>query len=196
MALAAREVASHEIAEAATNPIFDPNEAWSSRGDAWDLFGGEVGDRCQDDFMASPPRVTEGGFVFQRSYSNKAAKAGHDPCVPAPASPYFNVKPRDGNNYEMTVGQSLTIPVSAISDAPLSAFKVTAKEATNTFGLGDNVLDVSLSADHLTPGQAGTLTVKLKSRPRRCALVVLESTATTADGTVLHEWPILLSVKK
>ena len=34
-----------------------------------------------------------GDFMVQRTWSNAAAKAGHDPCVPAPATPYIAAEP-------------------------------------------------------------------------------------------------------
>jgi hypothetical protein len=66
------------------------------------LLGGEIGDLCVElttTFTATFPGDVDAGttassekYVVQRLYSQKAAAAGKtDPCVPAPATPYFNV---------------------------------------------------------------------------------------------------------
>ncbi len=94
----ATETATHEIAEAATDPHTNSDLAWTGFDAdhyAWELFQqrqDEDGDACEfyEDVYYNDSAV--GGFV-QRLWSNKSAKAGHNPCVPAPAEPYFNVTP-------------------------------------------------------------------------------------------------------
>ncbi|MFI5300120.1 MAG: hypothetical protein ACHREM_18690 [Polyangiales bacterium] len=103
--------ASHEIAEASTDPIpSDPTAtsqaavadkaaynnydtlhyAWSS----WQARAVENGDDCEfygDSF------VKDGGFGYavQRLWSNASAAAGHSPCLPIfdTSMPYYNVVP-------------------------------------------------------------------------------------------------------
>jgi hypothetical protein len=96
---------AHELIESATNP--QPSAAktgyvgFDSDHFAWDYFQelqSEVGDACEfyrsafyEDKETSPTPFD--GWV-QRSWSNAAAKAGHDPCVPAAShDPYFSVTP-------------------------------------------------------------------------------------------------------
>jgi hypothetical protein len=81
--------ASHELIEAATDPFehgayfLDPDPS-----DPWIIEAGqEVADMCEWEDSAN-----EGGFALARSWSNVAAMAGKDPCVPAPAGPYVNVR--------------------------------------------------------------------------------------------------------
>ena len=65
----------------------------------WAFLGGEVGDLCVS--YRGDDSYTESGYVVQRSWSNKAAAASHNPCVPAPdpsSQPYFNVAP--GSNQD------------------------------------------------------------------------------------------------
>ncbi len=92
----AEETAAHEYVEAATDPFsgssstlgyvgFDPDHL------AWDVFTGfndELADACQN-WQGSYYQDT-GSFPYwvQRSWSNKEALAGHDPCVPEPSGPY------------------------------------------------------------------------------------------------------------
>ncbi len=70
--------ASHELIEAATDPI----DAWSldvpKTDPWWGLQGAEVGDLCEWTAV-----VREGPWALQRSWSNAAAAAGQNPCVPA-----------------------------------------------------------------------------------------------------------------
>jgi hypothetical protein len=84
-------VASHELIEAATDPVpnnhpgfqlDDPTTPWSG-------FGSEVADLCQ---RADPTEIVrEAGFVAQRSWSVAAATAELDPCVPGASANYFNL---------------------------------------------------------------------------------------------------------
>jgi hypothetical protein len=89
--------ASHELAEAVTDPLAGstrPSDAAYQRVDdahvIWSLVlgGGEIGDLCaafQDAYVhPSEPELT--GYLVQRVWSNRAASEGRDPCVPAPPS--------------------------------------------------------------------------------------------------------------
>src|SRR4029453_147017 len=40
-------------------------------------------------------RTVPGGFPLQRAWSNRAAAAGHNPCVPAPDGPYLALIPAE-----------------------------------------------------------------------------------------------------
>jgi hypothetical protein len=96
--------ASHELIEAATDPYrfndgyyLDPN-----MDDPWSLQSGdEVGDLCEDE-----PGVKEGSIALTRSWSNEAAAAGMNPCVPTNGEPYMNV----------TVDPPGVVPVAAGTD--------------------------------------------------------------------------------
>jgi hypothetical protein len=95
------EIASHELAEASTDPYpsfnngadlayvgFDtPHYAW----EVWQQFQDELGDACEF-FRLSNYQLT-GSFPYwvQRIWSNASAAAGHNPCAPQPTEPYFNV---------------------------------------------------------------------------------------------------------
>jgi hypothetical protein len=111
---------SHEWLEASTNPFNDTNPAWNAAAptDAeWTTFtGGEVGDMCA---VTPTVYIKPDGFPFmvQRSWSNASAKAGHDPCVPAPPEPYFNAAPiatdtvATGGIIDATAVHGIVIPV-------------------------------------------------------------------------------------
>jgi hypothetical protein len=86
-------MASHEMVEAAT----DPNgTAFSQTDDAhvsWAyFFGSEVGDMCA--FHAGAAiKPADLGYTVQRSWSNVAAAASLDPCVPGASDPFFVAAP-------------------------------------------------------------------------------------------------------
>ena len=132
--------ASHEFAEAATDPFPSTNPAFSTvdaTHSYWSrlLGGGENGDMCaQEDtsFMKFPPQVP---YVVQRIWSNKAALAGTDPCVPVPTGEaYFNTLPVmpdiltvssrgatiNPKGVEIPLGASKTIELDLFSSAPTS----------------------------------------------------------------------------
>ena len=89
---------SHELIEAATDPLPTNDPAWLTTDTdhlywAFALGGGENADLCAQD-PASFTRFPELKYVVQRSWSNKAALAGRDPCVPPIAGQvYFNTAP-------------------------------------------------------------------------------------------------------
>jgi hypothetical protein len=146
-------VLSHEIIEAATDPYPNIAPAYAQPSTeappegAWAIAytGGEVGDMCEHRSDAAL-RPDELDFEIQRSWSNRAAAAMQDPCVPAiDARPYFNAAPslpdvvtlatRDrsrnvaARGLVIPVGGSRTIDVSLFSTAPTSgAWRVSARE--------------------------------------------------------------------
>jgi hypothetical protein len=71
-------------------------------------------------------RVTESGTVYQRSYSNAAARAGGDPCVPALPLAYFSSSPAQPW-YQTTAGATVTIPLTGWSTAPTTDWVVTSR---------------------------------------------------------------------
>ncbi len=76
-------VLSHEAVEAATNGWYLP-------------LGKEIADLCEDladhDIAITQPGDGGTAYAAQRWFSRAAAAAGNlDPCVPAPAEPYFGV---------------------------------------------------------------------------------------------------------
>jgi hypothetical protein len=111
-------VTAHEIAESATDP-FGADRSASNVGwygfdqghfafTYFNALQGEVADVCE---LASPAFVMGGApfaYLLPRIWSNSSGTAGHDPCVPAPAAPYFNVTPLGLDDVEVTVPGALT----------------------------------------------------------------------------------------
>ncbi len=121
---------SHELAEAATDPSPTQTLAAYAQPDEADLFwelglgGGEVGDLC-----AQNPGAfyldTALGYTVQRIWSNRAAAASLDPCIPAPQGEvYFNAVPNvtatipllgiDMHGVTVAVGKSATVEVDSL----------------------------------------------------------------------------------
>jgi hypothetical protein len=207
--------ASHELAEASVDPYPATNPAWVGFDDnhlAWEFFQqfqSENGDACefyQDSFFRN--HDADLPFAVQRQWSNAAAVAGHNPCVPSAAGPYFNVTPLLAEDItidlsalagpmakaittkgvHIPVGSSKAIPLGFYSDAATDAWTIDAKEG----GLEEvDTKTVDLTLD-MTKGQNGEkayLTVKvLKASSTHTSLVSIVS---SLNGTTRF-MPILI----
>ncbi|HZS37118.1 MAG TPA: hypothetical protein VFF06_09835 [Polyangia bacterium] len=179
---------SHELVEAATDPYPQGTGAYETvdtnhRYWARVLGGGEVGDLCAQEpgvFTQFP----ELAYTVQRTWSNAAAMASHDPCVPALANEvYFNTVPELDDMITTTsmggtimvpgvhipVGMSKTVALDLFSDAattgPWSVKVVDAATlqggtATMTFALdrttGVNGERLHVTITTVTAGSRGT----------------------------------------
>ncbi|MBI3542434.1 MAG: hypothetical protein HY075_04055 [Deltaproteobacteria bacterium] len=166
--------ASHELVEAAADPDGDAYVGIDSELSVWGTlsFGTELSDMCQD-YASSYYTPSDIGFEIQRSWSNRAAAAGQNPCVPSTAS-YFNARalvddevswldgggPLTGKGVHIAVGETRTIDVELFGSADGGApWTVSAFEASSTGHL-ELSWDKStgVSGDHLN------LTIKVKSK--------------------------------
>ncbi|HYQ03678.1 MAG TPA: hypothetical protein VER96_33625 [Polyangiaceae bacterium] len=117
--------ASHELFEAATNPL-STDPAWHLDGpdgsplEAWQILGGlEVADLCQSHYYD----VID-GFTVQRIWSDKAAQAGDNPCQPNdPRHPFFSVT-ADLTIYHAQPGTTLEVHALAWSNQPTADWKL------------------------------------------------------------------------
>lgn len=138
---------SHELVEAATDPLAVTDPAYSIVNNdhiIWNVVPlGEVGDMCTYEPQNYPRLVA--GFPVTKIWSNKSAAAGHDPCVPLiDGEAYFNSAPIftdkvTANIYgtkiptkgiQIPTGQSKTIDVQLFSDAPTSDWTVQAVDGS------------------------------------------------------------------
>jgi hypothetical protein len=110
---------THEIVEAAADPLVTSAPAFARTDDGhpmWPivLHGGEVADLCENE---SPNRVSlpELGQPVPRVWSNVAARAGRDPCVPAPSGGgYFTTVARLPEMVQVQMPDGRTIEVPAV----------------------------------------------------------------------------------
>ncbi len=165
--------ASHEIVEATEDPQPDIDPAFSELDSdhvAWTFSGGaEAGDLCALD-LSNFYKPTDLGYVVQRTYSNVAASAYHDPCVPAPTTDvYFNAVPVTTADVDMgqifsendTVtkgfmiaqGASATIEVDLLSDGPTTG-PWTVNAENTALGSGRAKANLTFAWDRTT-GQNG-----------------------------------------
>jgi hypothetical protein len=114
-------LASHEIAESATDPTGDgyvfraAKPVWS--GSVYPAWNGsswfENGDLCESN------QVRIGAFAYQQIWSNSAAAAGdRDPCAPAMPSPYYATTPAH-DWYSVPANGSTTITLTSWSTGPV-----------------------------------------------------------------------------
>ena len=202
--------ATHEIAEAATDPDEDVwgyydvdsgNEVWAS------LSGGENGDLCEI-YQTSQSTPADLGYEIQRTWSNAAAAAGQNPCVPVAAGEvYFNSAPVlpdtvvyfdslvsqqnvSNKGVKIPVGQSRTIQLQLYSSAATSApWTVSASEAQSGTSTAKNL---AFSFDK-TSGQNGdvinlTITVNSQDAGYKAEIFFLKS---SLNG-VNYYWPVVV----
>ena len=195
--------ASHEAVESATDPYFNQGVAYGQTDDndaAWSIFtDGEVADMCEyrtDEDIAAAPAT---GLV-QRSWSNAAASAGHDPCVPQPAGEvYFNSAPVlsdsvsifdfNGNPWptkgvKIAVGSSVTIPVKLWSEAPTSGDWTVAAYDYNDYVGGQANLTFTWDRTTGHNGDTLNLTIHVVSHNNNLGgeLFMIDSTLGTVDS--------------
>jgi hypothetical protein len=122
-------LASHEIAEGCADAAagkgwslpFAPSGTPVWMQDVWAVGEGhEAADLCQG--AGSTP---QGNFSYSRIWSNAAAAAGRDPCVPALAGPYANVS-TEAQWVSATAGEEVAIAVTGWSSAPIADWSVQA----------------------------------------------------------------------
>jgi hypothetical protein len=144
--------ASHEIVEAASDPLGKGYNLGTSTAQPWDASAWqgrvsvglvELGDMCQGTRTFEPKDGgPPGGWEFQRVWSNAAAAAGGDPCVPSLGEPYYSVSAPQGW-YRVQAGGHVDIPLTGWSP-----------EATSDWLLNPNVA-VSRSSEALADGGTG-----------------------------------------
>ncbi|HSQ63805.1 MAG TPA: hypothetical protein VLM85_11350 [Polyangiaceae bacterium] len=154
---------SHEWVEAATDPQVTsggtftltggPNAAfYGPDGDhaVWALLGGgEAADLCEPEGSSIDITPTDLAARVQRSWSNAAAAASHDPCVPGISGAFFDSAPVLGETVTFTSaftgtvttkgvtiaqGESKTIEVDLFSDGDTGGpWTVSADDVLSTY---------------------------------------------------------------
>ncbi|MDB4955197.1 MAG: hypothetical protein JWO36_2766 [Myxococcales bacterium] len=193
---------SHELIEAATDPNVETTYAFGNVDDehaVWGLTpGAETGDFCEYVDSAFQPLL--GTYLVQRTWSNAAASAGHDPCVPQ-NSTYFSAAPlftedvmitgfngqQITKGVQVTIGQPKTIDVALFSDAPTGDFLVEADDLASTFNGGRPELSFSWDKGFGRNGDTRHLTItRLRTGSFGGSEFVI--VARTANATSLMWW--------
>jgi hypothetical protein len=168
---------SHELVEAATDPFVASDPAFEQTDDndiVWTAFtGGEVADMCEynADTNYTPTGST---YMVQRSWSDAAATAGTNPCVPVPTTdPFFQsvavlpdtvtIEGVSTKGITIPVGSSKTIDVQLSSSAKTSgSWTVTAYDYNDYLGYPANTT-VSLNKTKGSNGDVLRLTIQVNS---------------------------------
>jgi hypothetical protein len=218
---------SHELIEAATDPQpqaslpgvvgFDSNHF---AFDDFQMFQDETGDACElyaEAFYQEFEQVPAFDYWVQRTWSNKSALAGHNPCVPAPAGAYFNVTPLDlqtvnvnlppqltglasatqmaTKGYQVLAGSSATFAVGFYSDGPTNGtFSISASLGNPITGSGARGKASLTATIDKTKGQNGekayvTVNVTTTGTTFKGELLTIVSTL----GNMQHFMPIWIA---
>jgi hypothetical protein len=142
--------------------------------------------------------------MVQRYWSNAAAAAWHDPCVPAPSRPYFNAQAILGGTTaapsQWTKGVTIppggraTIPVRLFADAHTGPWTLSASEEANPHFTGDPWHQLSFHFDE-PAGRAGDvrfLTIERSPRPAGAPLAPLPFAIISTQGDVQNFWWVVV----
>jgi hypothetical protein len=115
---------SHEIIEAATNPLNTSNPGFylpPSSNSAWAALGGELADLCS----ITPGGILDGGYMVERVWSNRIAKAlSGDPCVPSiDSNPYYGVGIAPDTWRAVSPGETVTFTLTGFSFGAVSDWR-------------------------------------------------------------------------
>ena len=183
--------ASHELMEAATDPLPNTRPAWvlTDTTNPWSVLDGEVADFCE------LLTTTEGSYSLQRVWSNSAAKANdRDPCIPSPATPFYNATASPAAVQMVAAGQSFTFDIKGWSSAPTTPWMISADALSSPLA-GGTSFDPKPTLDTTTM-QAGqlahlTITVPAGTASKASAVIFLTSSRSLTDFSM---WPVVVAV--
>jgi hypothetical protein len=194
----ATDVASHEYAEAATDPFSTSAPAWYLDGkdgqplEAWQMLNGlEVADLCENQSYD----VVE-GFTVQDSWSNSAAQAGNNPCQPSDLKhPFFSVS-TDATIVHAQPGAMLAVHATAWSNRPTPDWEI----GVNWGYTPDSNFDgkATLSRTTVNNGDQVTATIAVPANPpvvggRSVYRFTIDS-IDPINPNFDHAWPIMIVV--
>jgi hypothetical protein len=180
--------ASHEIAEASSDPIVSTAalptgyaiDETVQRSFPWLTLGlSEIGDLCVDFLSLGEDLTTENGFSVQRIWSPANAATGTmDPCVPSNGEVYFNGFPTV-SAVIVDVGQSTTFEVDALALGSEPAWTLAVEDATIP-GQTDQYLSFSMAGGN---NQKGVGVVAAQSGDHFQATVTMLKDPATAPNS-------------
>ena len=180
---------SHELAEAATDPFPYSNPTYTSSStrvsDGWI---GELADLCEWYAVSE-----DNNYVAQRIWSNKAAAAGTQPCVPSFGEPYANASPSPGGIIQLAAGQSIQVTLSGWTDVPTEPFAINAENYGPTLLQATFNPTFSLDTDTLQNGQTATLTISIPAGTPTNSIGEVVVFAGLSDDNFGY-WPLIVAV--
>ena len=194
----ATNAASHELFEAATDPLSSTSPAWQLDGqdgtplEAWQMVGGlELSDLCESHYYDEID-----GFTVQRLWSNEAARADDNPCQPSdPKLPFFSVS-ADATIYHAQPGTTLTIHARAWSNQATSEWELGINWGYVPWGNFDG--HATLSQTIVNNGDEITATVTIPPNPPivdgRSAYRFTIDSIDPINPNFANPWPFLILV--
>ena len=163
--------ASHEIAEAATDPsaLVDTAGWLLSASDSSDPFGGEIGDLCRGYVVHAD------GYAVTALWSNRAAAAQQRPCVPAPSGPLFGAVLQP-SALDVAVGNSAAANLTVYATGPLPARLI-----LRGVSLSPSLIDVTLRTATAQNGDQLPFTVSASRSAVSGAYYLIAFTLSSAD---------------
>ncbi|HEY1812175.1 MAG TPA: hypothetical protein VGG74_07440 [Kofleriaceae bacterium] len=197
---------SHELVESVTDPKVNSAPAFATVDQghlAWSqAAGAELADMCE--WTASEMDRLVDNYLVQRIWSNAAALAGTDPCVPAAPGIYYNAAPELGQvsvgssavptlGVEIPLGSGKDISFELFSDQPGSAWAVAAIDGAELFG-DEPSLKVEYGSKYSgSNGDMLTILVnRTKAAPKGGNLLFVEDKPAGDDQTVANYWWIFV----
>jgi hypothetical protein len=177
---------AHEYVETATDPG-PVGGYWLDVPDTdpwYTLWGLENADLC--DYA---PYHVEGGFSFQRSWSNALAKAAQSsPCAPIPdGEVFFDVSASPADIPEVDAGASATFTLTGWSTAPVADFDLSVSPDWGEF-------DLVYELDRTTLNNGLTATLTLTVPPGTPSGSFGAAMVYAGDGEWRY-WPVAVWVK-
>jgi hypothetical protein len=153
--------ASHEIIEMATDPFITGWYVNPGKTDAWHyMYDDEIADMCE-----YFPIVMVDGFPLTRYWSNEAAKADKNPCLPVPDDDpvYREVSSDPATIVHVKPGESTTFTLTGWSTAPTDPWAIFAEvePAYSDFTYYHNKITLDLGTKILGNGDTSQLTVTM-----------------------------------
>jgi hypothetical protein len=135
--------------------------------------------------------VQEGGFALHRSWSNAAAAASNQPCVPSPeGTGYFNVSASPSTVQTVAAGSTVTFTITGWSNEKVASWPMLLLAAS---GSDISLTDMNPTLDDYTGqnGKTATLTVQVPKTAQSSQF----GGVNIMSGDTQHEWPVAFTVK-
>jgi len=190
----ATTTASHEIAEATTDPLpetpafsLDSNDAWAG---SLSISGGECGDLCEN---VNNNTYQESGYTVQRIWSNQAAAQSMNPCQPWTNTYYgaaLRTKPQMVNGHMsdgyviVKRGQSVDVIADVFAQAPLP------HDLALYVGQNKGPYATTDPSDVAPPGDAITVTLSRQQVNNGDGIIVTFSVPAT--GSYVGDYPMVI----
>ncbi|MEO6951524.1 MAG: hypothetical protein ABI321_06915 [Polyangia bacterium] len=185
------KTASRELIGTFTNPFEVNNSGWLldvMSTDPWflDVNSGEVGYMCQNE-----KPVTESGWTLHRSWSNAAASAATQPCLPSPeGSAYYTVSASPSTTVHAAAGTTVVYTLTGWSSASVAPWDLA---MTNPEGSDFTLagLNPIFGKARIGNGETTTLTLHIPMAASKAQL----GGVNVSSGPQQHIWPVAFTIE-